>query len=134
MRKIGQVWIRLALVGALSPAGAAGADGCRRDRKWEAWLEHRAAHWHRRLAAMEGYEKPEGFAVCLADRGGPRVDYRNNRIFLRRVDEAEDRTSVAHEYLHLAFKHHPASRDEGFIERLARRLVLEGDRYEENPD
>jgi uncharacterized protein YfaQ (DUF2300 family) len=116
------------------PASAEEDGGCRRDAKREAWLERQAERWHRRLLAFEGYERPERFAICFARGGGPRVDYRRDRIFLRRVDENEDRISLAHEYLHLAFKNHPVSRDEGFIEGLARRLVLEGDRYEDNPD
>lgn len=89
------------------------------------WLETQAEHWDARLAELEGYEKQDPIRVCLAPGGGARADYGNGRIYLQVLDETETRLSLTHEYLHLAFRHHPRSRDERFIETTARHLVLQ---------
>ena len=36
----------------------------------------------------------------------------------------DDEIALAHEFLHLAFKHHPSGADESFIENMARQLLL----------
>lgn len=93
----------------------------------EAWLARQAPSW--RLSQYPGYVPPQGVRVCLARSGSPRAQLASNRIDLRSAggpDAAtQDRLSLVHEYLHLAFKQHPSGADEPFIESLARRLVLE---------
>ena len=98
------------------------------DEAVQSWLAQRAESWDRSLAGVEGYEKPEGISVCVIRHGRPHVDYARNRIFLRRVEAGEDTLTLVHEYLHLAFKHHPRAKDELFIENMARTLLLDGER------
>jgi uncharacterized protein YfaQ (DUF2300 family) len=112
------------LPGVLSALGS----DCRRLPEAEAWLQGQAQRWERQLAALDGYERPDPPRVCLAAAGSPAARYDRDLILLRRAGgtggAAEDQLSLAHEYLHLAFKHHPAAWDEAFIEALARQLVL----------
>ena len=44
---------------------------------------------------------------------------------MRGIATTDDRITVVHEYLHLAFRFHPRGLDEDFVERLARELVRE---------
>jgi uncharacterized protein YfaQ (DUF2300 family) len=99
---------------------------CQRNPRAERWLADQAPRWHRQLYPVPGFEDPGGVQVCVARSGSPRADTAANRIWLRHVNEAEDRRSLAHEYLHLAFKRSPKTLDEAFIESAARR-VLEGE-------
>jgi len=101
---------------------------CVCDEAAQSWLSLQAEMWDRSLAGVEGYEKPEAVSVCLIHLGRPHVDYARNRIYLRRVEEGEDTLTLVHEYLHLAFKNHPRTRDELFIENMARALLLDGER------
>ena len=105
-----------------SGSGIAETPDCRRQPQHEAWLRAQAERWHPRLISQTGYERPERFTVCHLAQGNPYVDYDRDRIYLRRVSAEEDALSLAHEYLHLAFKHHPLARDERFIEHTARQL------------
>lgn len=88
-------------------------------------MENQAPRWNQLLAPMAGFENPGSIEVCIAQTGGPRADYASNRIWLRHLDYEEDRRSLVHEYLHLAFKYSPRALDETFIETTARQL-LEG--------
>jgi uncharacterized protein YfaQ (DUF2300 family) len=99
------------------------AEDCQRQPQLEVWLQAQVDRWHRSLVTQAGYERPEIVIVCRINRGNPYVDYDRNRIFLRSTAADEDRISLAHEYLHLAFKHHPVARDERFIESTARKLA-----------
>lgn len=122
-------------VSAEAPARRTGTQPvpeCRRQPQYEAWLRVQAERWHRVLMTRAGYERPEAFTVCRVDSGHPRVDYDRDRIYLRSLNAAEDPISLAHEYLHLAFKHHPVARDERFIESTARKLVMP-DSFEPSP-
>lgn len=96
---------------------------CQRQPQLERWVQAQADRWQRVLATQPGYERPESVTVCRIDRGNPCVNYDRDRIYLRSRDADEDRLSLAHEYLHLAFKHHPVARNERFIESTARKLV-----------
>lgn len=98
---------------------------CQRNRLIEQWLANQAPRWNRRLAPVAGFEAPGSIEVCIAQSGSPRADYAANRIWLRHLDDEEDRRSLAHEYLHLAFKYSPRALDEAFIETTARQ-ILEG--------
>ncbi len=99
---------------------------CQRNRVIEKWLANQAPQWHKHLYPIAGFEDPGSIEVCMAKSGNPRADYRSNRIWLGHVDYEEDRRSLAHEYLHLAFKHSPKALDEVFIEAAARRVLQGG--------
>ncbi|MBF0309866.1 MAG: DUF2300 domain-containing protein [Magnetococcales bacterium] len=95
---------------------------CRRDLRAEAWLAAREAVWVRHLAEKPGFE-PSGFLrVCRETGGGPYLD--GEDIHLPPLPSDEERLSLAHEYLHRVFRSHPVSRNEVWIERTARSLVL----------
>ena len=111
------------LLALASGGGIAQTPDCRRQPQHEAWLQAHAQRWRQRLMSQPGYERPEVFSVCHLAQGNPYVDYDRDRIYLRRVSAEEDALSLAHEYLHLAFKHHPLARDERFIEHTARQLL-----------
>ena len=116
----GMIALLLALA---SGGGIAQTPDCRRQPQHEAWLQAHAQRWRQRLMSQPGYERPEVFSVCHLAQGNPYVDYDRDRIYLRRISAGEDALSLAHEYLHLAFKHHPLARDERFIEHTARQLL-----------
>ncbi|MBI2572152.1 MAG: DUF2300 domain-containing protein [Candidatus Schekmanbacteria bacterium] len=98
---------------------------CRRDPAWEAWLQRRLPAWEERLSPLPGFVRPEGVVVCRSAGGMPFAELEANRIHLPPMPQDEQEISVAHEYLHLAFAHHPAGKRERFVERLARTLVVQ---------
>ena len=87
------------------------------------WLRREAPVWARQLAGQAGYETPPLPAVCEATTGRPYADAGRNRVYVYRLDTEEDRIALTHEYLHLAFEHHPRGVDEAFIEHTARELM-----------
>lgn len=104
---------------------------CERLPHIESWLKLKAEQWQRYLISLPGYERPENIEICLLRSGNPYSETEKNRMTVRSADTAEDRISIAHEYLHLVFKHHPSGMDENFIEQTARELILkEGGEYE----
>lgn len=108
---------------AASPPRFQPVQDCQRQPQLEGWLQAQTDRWHQVLMTQPGYERPESVTICRIDRGNPYVDYDHDRIYLRSRDADEDRLSLAHEYLHLAFKQHPIARNERFIENTARKLV-----------
>jgi uncharacterized protein YfaQ (DUF2300 family) len=108
------------LFGATAAAGA--GPPCNPDAVLKAWLAARAGDWERRLAEIPGYERPDLLSVCRVSGGGPRSE--GAHIYLPPLPADEAMLSLAHEYVHLAFRHHPTSRNEGFVERTARALLL----------
>ena len=62
-------------------------------------------------------------SVCLLPQGRPYADKQAQRIYVRPNPSLDGRIALTHEYLHLAFAHHPNGEDETYIEDLARRLV-----------
>ena len=102
---------------------------CRRLTAAEQWLQVQSALWERRLTlnaegpGATGFEPPATIKVCELAEGFPYVDYQENLIYARRLRQPEDRLALTHEYLHLAFQHHPRGRDQAFVERLARELT-----------
>ncbi len=96
----------------------------------QAWLEREQPRWERSLRREQGYERPATLpAVCRLAAGAPYSEQSRNRIFVRGLAGSEDRVTLIHEYLHLAFRKHPRGQDEQYVEQLARRLVdhrLEG--------
>ncbi len=102
---------------------ASGERECRHLTAADAWLTRSAAAWQRRLAREPGFEAPDGMTVCALDYGNPYADRSRNRIYVRGVATTEDRISIAHEYVHLAFRFHPKRDDEAFVEATARELL-----------
>lgn len=109
--------------GKLSSMRLKGYQECERLPRIEAWLRTQANSWQHELMIIPGYEPPENVTVCRLQSGSPYSDDRKNRIFIRALQSFEDQITLAHEYLHLAFKHHPRGRDERFIEETARELT-----------
>lgn len=95
---------------------------CHRHAVLEVWLAERAGEWDSLLAGIPGYERPDPLSVCQVTGGRPRSD--GQHIYLPPIRGDEELLSLAHEYVHLAFRHHPATRNEGFVERTARTLML----------
>ncbi|MFM0175021.1 DUF2300 domain-containing protein [Paraburkholderia sediminicola] len=89
----------------------------------QAWLQRNAPLWARRMDGAEGYETPDLPAVCAVREGRPYADAQRNRVYVYRLQTEEDRIALAHEYIHLAFQHHPRGLDETFVERTARTLI-----------
>lgn len=87
------------------------------------WLQDNAQRWHNRLLRQPGYERPEQFAVCRLSAGKPYADFNRMRIYVRALQTQEDRITLAHEYVHLAFAHHPTGVDEDAVEHMARQLL-----------
>lgn len=82
-----------------------------------------AQQWQARLRQEPGYAPVPQIVVCLARSGLPFADQKHMRIYVRPLDQADAQTTLAHEYLHLAFARYPSGRDEAYIERLAQELV-----------
>ncbi|NPT38100.1 DUF2300 domain-containing protein [Paraburkholderia xenovorans] len=89
----------------------------------QAWLQRNAPLWARRMDGAAGYETPDLPAVCAVREGRPYADAQRNRVYVYRLQTEEDRIALAHEYVHLAFQHHPRGLDETFVERTARTLI-----------
>ncbi len=112
--------------GRLATLHGAGRAGCERLGAVERWLAERAGGWRPRLHAEGGFEPPRRpVAACRLAHGRPFADAENNRIHVRGIATTDDRITVVHEYLHLAFRFHPRGLDEDFVERLARELARE---------
>jgi len=87
------------------------------------WLQRNAPLWARRMDGAAGYETPDLPAVCEVREGRPYADAQRNRVYIYRLQTEEDRIALTHEYIHLAFQHHPRGLDEAFVERTARTLI-----------
>ena len=99
---------------------------CRRMPEAETWLQGRLELWRRTLAGEPGFEAPPmNLAVCQLGSGKPYSDFDRRRIYVRELKTANDRIAIAHEYVHLGFRHHPRGGDEAFVEETARRLAGE---------
>jgi uncharacterized protein YfaQ (DUF2300 family) len=108
------------LAAMYDPAGIA----CQRFTLAEQWLAARLPRWNARLQQeLPGFEAPATPQICLLTQGMPFSEQDRNRIHLRAIKSAEDHRTLAHEYLHLGLKHHPAGHDEALIETWARRLL-----------
>jgi uncharacterized protein YfaQ (DUF2300 family) len=114
------------LAAIFDPAGVS----CPRFVAAESWLAARTPRWHRFLHEnLPGFEPPPPPQICVLPRGAPFSEQDRNRIFLRELKTAEDRITLAHEYLHLGLRHHPSGHDEALIEHWARRLIGEINEY-----
>ncbi|WP_288130305.1 DUF2300 domain-containing protein [Accumulibacter sp.] len=105
-------------------AGEADAGECQPLSRAENWLAGRQGTWKRRLAGVPGFETPAPLPrVCRLDHGNPYADLERGRIYATGIGSANERLTIAHEYLHFALANHPRGRDEDFIERTARTLL-----------
>ena len=121
-RILAQAFPRASLISTDSPL----ATDCARLDAAERWLKNRLPAWERALADLDGFEPVPAPAVCRLRQGNPYADPERGRIHVHGLDGREARLTLAHEYLHLAFAHHPRGLDETFIETTARRLQVEG--------
>lgn len=111
--------------GRLATLHGAGRADCERLAPVERWLAERARAWRPRLEGERGFEPPRPVSACRLAQGRPFADAERNRIHVRGIATTDDRITVVHEYLHLAFRFDPRGLDEDFVERLARDLVGE---------
>lgn len=90
----------------------------------EQWLNSQKASWEKILENEPGYETPEpSLRVCRLEEGNPYSDQKRMRIYVRGWRSFNERITLTHEYLHLAFRYYPSGSDESYIERLARKLT-----------
>ena len=111
--------------GRLGVMGEGDACACRRLPDAELWIREHSKKWLPVIEDLPGFEAPKAVQVCESDQATPYSDIPAGRIFMRFSEEQEDQVTAAHEYLHLAFQHHPSGEDEKSLEGLARRLVSE---------
>ncbi|HEX7606081.1 MAG TPA: DUF2300 domain-containing protein, partial [Usitatibacter sp.] len=105
-------------------ATLSGREDCARMEAAERWLASVSAQWMAGLRREPGFEAlGETPRICALQEGHPYSDQQRLRIYVRGWRSLEDRVTLAHEYLHLAFRFHPNGADEGYIERLARRVA-----------
>ena len=98
------------------------SNSCRALPEAEAWLQRKLVRIRPQLQVEAGYEPPDSLSVCALDFGNPYSDQRQQRMWVRHWQGREDRVTLLHEYLHIAFRHHPHGHDETWTETLARRL------------
>lgn len=91
----------------------------------ERWLRAQARQWRAVLQMEPGYVEPQP-KVCQLAYGKPYSDMAHQRIYVRGLHSLNNRLTLTHEYLHLAFSTYPSGQDENYIEQWARRLI-EGD-------
>lgn len=97
---------------------------CVRFYEAEKWLSRSLKEWRPLLNNENGYEPLTQIpTVCELSSGNPYADQERLRIYTRGWRTLNDRTTLAHEYLHLAFRYHPNGLNESYIERLARKLT-----------
>lgn len=99
------------------------SNSCGTFGKANKWLKNKAPKWHKVLVKHPGYERPDSFKVCKLNSGAPFANKKTNEIFVRGFNGFENQYSIAHEYLHLAFKYHPIGNSERDIDRIAKKLV-----------
>jgi len=97
---------------------------CTPDPEARDWLLAMQRRWREPLRREPGFEPlADSLQVCRLAFGTPHSDQRLLQIRVREWLTQDGRVTLVHEYLHLAFRHHPNGRDEDFVERLARQLV-----------
>lgn len=90
----------------------------------EAWLKKAIPRWDRTLSREKGYEPlDQNPIVCSLPNGNPYSDQSRLRIYARQGVGLNDRLTLTHEYLHLAFRFHPNGANEAYTEHLARHLI-----------
>ena len=112
--------------GRLLSLYAAEEDACQPLPTASAWLAQQSRLWQRQLQAETGFEMPASMQLCQLSHGLPHTDLHRQRIYLPGFGTQEQRLTLTHEWLHLAFEHHARGRDEAYIETLARQLENSG--------
>jgi uncharacterized protein YfaQ (DUF2300 family) len=128
-----RVVLRCAVLGLIAAAfitpcvarEAAGPAACEQLPALEAWLDLHAARWQQALSSQPGYERPARVLVCRLEGRWPFADNHRDRVYVRRLQTTDDQITLAHEYLHLAFKNYPSGHDEHYVETTARRLIAD---------
>lgn len=105
-----------------SLASINGETDCKPLPEAERWLQTQARHWRYALQSEPGFVAPQPH-VCLLSFGNPYSDMSRQRIYVRGLNSLNNRITLAHEYLHLAFAAYPSGQDENYIEQWARRLI-----------
>lgn len=105
-----------------SLASINGEADCKPLPEAERWLQAQARRWRYALQSEPGFVAPQP-QVCLLSFGNPYSDMSRQRIYVRGLSSLNNRITLAHEYLHLAFFAYPSGQDENYIEQLARRLI-----------
>lgn len=105
-------------------ATLSGREECTRLTAAEQWLASASRAWSTQLNREPGYEAVNAtLKICALGDGHPYSDQQRLRIYVRGWHKLDERVTLAHEYLHLAFRFHPHGADEAYIERLARQLI-----------
>jgi uncharacterized protein YfaQ (DUF2300 family) len=128
LARAGQGWDFERILSAAFPkatvATLSGREDCKRLPDAENWLATAAGSWKARLRREPGFEPLEVQPkVCTLSDGHPYSDQQRLRIYVRGWRSLNERITLAHEYLHLAFRFHPNGANEDYIEQLARRLI-----------
>lgn len=90
----------------------------------EHWLAARQPAWKRQLAGLSGFEAPTPLPrICRLTHGNPYADLGRGRIYATGVATANERLTLAHEFLHFGLANHPRGRDEAYVEQTARTLL-----------
>lgn len=108
-----------------SLASISGETECKPLPDAERWLRRQARRWRNTLQTEPGFVELQP-KVCQLAFGNPYSDMSRQRIYVRGLNGLNQRITLAHEYLHLAFSGYPSGQDEHYIEQWARRLI-EGD-------
>ncbi len=95
---------------------------CRPLRDADRWLRTQARRWRNTLQTEPGFVELQP-QVCQLAFGNPYSDMSRQRIYVRGLNGLNQRITLAHEYLHLAFSGYPSGQDEHYIEQWARRLI-----------
>lgn len=108
---------------SLAPAyGQAGAQ-CDALPLAQQWLQQQLPRWRQSLQGQAGFTPVSQAQVCRLASGLPHARQSGQRLFVRGFQSLDDRLTLAHEYLHLAFAGHPRATQEAFIEQQARALL-----------
>lgn len=89
----------------------------------QAWLDRQASRWRPHLQGLAGYTPPGQTQVCRLAMGLPHAQQGSRRLYVRGAQSLDERLTLAHEYLHLAFAGHPRGQQEAFVEGMARQLL-----------
>ncbi|MCX6116116.1 MAG: DUF2300 domain-containing protein [Proteobacteria bacterium] len=98
-------------------------DVCQMSNKLSKIVANERVNWKRRLMMKQGFEDVGNIQVCLTRDPQAYADTHLNRIYMKERGDLEDLVTLAHEFVHLTFKHHPNGQSEQFAEETAQRLV-----------
>lgn len=108
---------------SLRTTSGSGGSQCEALPLAQQWLDRQRSVWQRQLQGEAGYEPSGPVQVCRLQNGLPHALRQTGRLYVRGLQSLDDRLTLAHEYLHLAFSGHPRGSDETFIEARARQLL-----------